>query len=596
MQNKLAFTLRLVFNLVFLLVVAYLVRWMYTFKYDEFVLEVCNKTYRPELYEEYVNSLFWHRCFKYTRWGLILLTGIWGLFILALLAFRRKGNRLYNALTKSLIDNYNGIKSLDVYVRISLLLLLAIQLIMFTYYVVYLPYHYDEAFTYTFFSGKGIISSISFYPAPNNHVFHNILSSIFLKLPVHVVTAIRLDNLLASVIATYYFFKLTNKVVLQRVAIIATVFFAFCYPFIHYSMQSRGYGLLVLFSVLSIYAVVSIAEGKSMKKYIALYILSSVLGFFTIPSFLYCFVVVNIFLFLHCIVRFNLKNLGIAVLSNVLIGGLTLLLYTPIIIRNTAKALTDHNGMTNSGLQYVRENYIPHLKEVLGFFTAYATNNLYWVIALIVGVALYLVKNKYFTRFYALFMICLLVSPVPIMFAHQTVPFTRTWIHLIVPLWVAFAMVVNLLLGWVTTRTKYSNKHVLGVVTLLVLVISSVVLHQRFRTEHKKVAVVDYVVEDYFKILRPKLPKISSYARSAEPGDLSYFIGENLNFEKVISNDEGKGLHWETVKANDTPKLDVVILDKRVASLPLHLENYTEVKNENDYFIVYLKKEIDDSE
>jgi len=78
-------------------------------------------------------------------------------------------------------------------------LILLIAIIYRLYYAISFPVSYDEAWTYINFTEKGLLSSISFYPSPNNHVLHSVLTNLSYYLPFTQTVNLRLPSIIISV-------------------------------------------------------------------------------------------------------------------------------------------------------------------------------------------------------------------------------------------------------------------------------------------------------------------------------------------------------------------------------------------------------------
>src|SRR5690606_3280342 len=95
-----------------------------------------------------------------------------------------RSNKLAISFERIVKGNRAFFSNLHIYTRIGLLMMIAAQLITFAWLLNAIPYNYDEAWSYTYFSGHSLMSALTFYPVPNNHVLQNVLASLFLWLPV----------------------------------------------------------------------------------------------------------------------------------------------------------------------------------------------------------------------------------------------------------------------------------------------------------------------------------------------------------------------------------------------------------------------------
>jgi hypothetical protein len=214
-------------------------------------------------------------------------------------------------------------------------IILLIPAFSIIYYALTMPVSYDEAWTYSNFSSKGILVSMVYYPFPNNHIFFSILTTISLLIPIdQPLLLIRLPSILTQVICIlvgFFFFKKLFKD--YAVASLATAIFSMLYMSIYYGYMARGYSLVLLsFIVISYCAILIIEQSKQL--YWIIFILFSIIGFYTIPTFLYPFLTINLFLVI-VLRRLTLIHF----LSGCIIGIVTLILYSPVIFVNGSKAL-----------------------------------------------------------------------------------------------------------------------------------------------------------------------------------------------------------------------------------------------------------------
>lgn len=594
MQERIARYIKIFSAFAFLLVLVAVAWPLYAYHYEAFVTEVGKNLYLHELTDHYSHSSQGYKYFWLARWVALLIVLLWSLVVYRITVGNKsiiggRGDRIFDALARSVVSNYLFVKNLKPAIKHSLGTIILIQSGVFLFFLYHLPYHYDEAYTYVFFSGKSILTSLTFYPLPNNHVLHNIISGVFLLLPLNEIVAIRMASYIASIFTTYYFFKLALKLLPAELSIITTSLFTFSFPFVLYATQARGYALLTFFAVLCMYSLVCTAENKSTLKYLCLYSVSSILGFFTIPSFLYCFAVVNVFFLLHFILRFELKNSFRFVVSNLVIFGVTILLYIPLIIRNSWKALTANNGVIKRDIQYIKGNMKSHLQDVYEFFMGGSSLSFHWIYLLLTFAIVHFFFRGYINRLTSSMLIVLLLSPVPIMFMHGAIPFPRTWIYLMIP----FSLCMGLMLHVVSILAGMGVKkfHVrlpsLQPATFILIVVISVAMLNRFYKRHFETQAIDYVTGRYAEVLKHKLPSVRSYGFFR--GDMSFYLSECLNFEYVR---HVKGNDWEAVLlTNDSkPTCDMLVLDKTTTDSQLILEDYYLIPDNNPFFLVYLRK------
>ncbi len=175
--------------------------------------------------------------------------------------------------------------------RIFLGATLGFILLLKVYILVYYPILVDEIFTYLYFVSKGSLVSAVYYPGPNNHIFFSLIASwgetfrpILGAEPIwwmrgisvgaSMITCIFMWLWLKKELGIYYAF---TGILLLNLIPIYTV----------YSVLARGYSLLTLWVLLNAYSMCKLLENNPNRVWSITWVLSSVAGFYTVPTFLY---------------------------------------------------------------------------------------------------------------------------------------------------------------------------------------------------------------------------------------------------------------------------------------------------------------------
>lgn len=195
---------------------------------------------------------------------------------------------------------------------------------------------YDEAYTFIHFASRSFKHILADYSAPNNHILHTILVGISYRLFGGEAWALRLPAFLAGVLIVPAMFVTARRFVSAPQALAAAATLAVLPVFINYSVNARGYTMLILFALLLANFGGILVQRQSRSALLA-FGLTSVLGFYTIPIFLYPWV--GVFLWIvatHLVDRepWQAKSRKIAVFLGtcVLAGIATLILYSPVIV------------------------------------------------------------------------------------------------------------------------------------------------------------------------------------------------------------------------------------------------------------------------
>lgn len=211
--------------------------------------------------------------------------------------------------------------------------LIAFYLIRTTICIFYYPIDFDEADTYMLFSSQGPLVAATFYPLPNNHILFSIITSITSMLPINPVYALRLPLLPIGLLAIISMYGLLKKHFAESAALFGLSFFIAAYPVFVYSFLARGYLLLLLFYIITLYAIFEFCFSDELKKrHVYMLVLASVGGLYTIPGFLYA--LAGLFLFASAALLMQKKNAEIIRLfkNGSIIVLITAILYLPVLI------------------------------------------------------------------------------------------------------------------------------------------------------------------------------------------------------------------------------------------------------------------------
>jgi hypothetical protein len=195
---------------------------------------------------------------------------------------------------------------------------------------------YDEAYTFIHFASRAFKHILADYSAPNNHIFHTILVGIAYRLLGGQPWVLRLPAFSAGVLMIPAMYFAARRFFCSSQALAASALIAVTRSFINYSVNARGYTLIFLFALLltNFAAILVIRQSKLA---LSAFTLTSVLGFYTIPIFLYPWAGISLWVvatYLFAKEPWQNKYRKIAVFLGVclLSGLLTLVLYSPVII------------------------------------------------------------------------------------------------------------------------------------------------------------------------------------------------------------------------------------------------------------------------
>lgn len=218
-------------------------------------------------------------------------------------------------------------------------------LIYWVYTFVNSPMFLDEGCSYFNFVRQGVLFTIINYPVPNNHIFFNIICSVLYKISfLSPELVMRLPSMATSFLLYYGIFCIFKYWGGFQRAIVVVAGVAFCHILSYYTVQGRGYQVQLLFVVVSAlsgwaYFFSPLWSGRAGY---FLFVVSSVLGFYVNPLFVYHFLSL-LLLFGYLVIKGREFSKGWLFLRAVfLIGGVTLILYLPLILGSSWRALTDN--------------------------------------------------------------------------------------------------------------------------------------------------------------------------------------------------------------------------------------------------------------
>jgi hypothetical protein len=316
--------------------------------------------------------------------------------------------------------------------RASLLLIFVLQTVAFLYFLVTIPFHYDEAWTYIYFTGRGFLKTVTFYPIPNNHIFYNLVAGLFDLLPFPPEITTRLPSYFSSLVATWYFFRIASLYFTEFTTLITTAIFAAAYPVVLYSIEARGYSFVLCFTVLLLYAAVQHIREPGGRTFRHLYLFSLVAGMYSMPSFIYSAIVISGGLFVQYLIKkWPLKTLLFDHLKASLV---VVLLYAPIVYFNGIDKLRNPVGFTRVTTTELTAGLGLLFSAILHFLAGTDGLPLLALVLLIPAGIIFTRLGKENSRFLVVTCMIMLVSPVIILYLNPVLPYPRTWLYLIVPL------------------------------------------------------------------------------------------------------------------------------------------------------------------
>ncbi len=406
--------------------------WLYS--HHEACWHICtytNKLHRLQAFEQQVltTERFWA-----IRYGFIAIGLLYGGFSIILLkklsdwVFAIAGAIVW--LQRGIAAKYNLLTPLEKRMAWGISVTLTVY---GTYQASILPIFYDEAWTFLNFSLKSPLVTVSYYPAPNNHVFFSLLTNASHLLPLPEPLGLRLPNLILLPIMFWLALLILRNWFAGHWALLGALLFVVSYPVQLYSVQARGYLLYMMLGALAFYAVYQLAERHKPDRYYGVFSLICILGLYTIPSFLYVIFSCSVFFVASVALSRSWDKLRPFVLSGASIIVGTLLLYAPVFIVSGWQSVFNNSYVQRQTWATIAAQMHTHLIQTSNWLIAYlpAYGWLALVLLLVSLVVAYITKPPHHT----LILLCVvfLVCPVAIMLLHRTVPFERTWSYTMFP-------------------------------------------------------------------------------------------------------------------------------------------------------------------
>ena len=316
----------------------------------------------------------------------------------------------------------------------SLLLISFVALMLFKMVLcVQLPLHTDELFSFVHLSSKGFVLTSTYYPGPNNHIFYNQLVAIAYALHVPALIAIRLPAMVAGgILFLLLFFYVLYRFDFSLAFLLSTMV-SFSVPVMSFTTQGRGYGFQLLcmsIAIISLFEWLRYGQEKYMK---TIFIGASVLGFYTVPTYLYPFVAMLVFAsIIGDMVHY--KKLLVTV---VYVGTLVVFLYAPILFFNGWDALVN-NAWVQALDSHLWWHQLPsYANKLLGMYWHTSSGSSTWLTAaFLLGCICLKPLRKW---------LCFLLIPLGMIAIQRVLPYPRVFTFQAAFLWAGLAYMIALL-------------------------------------------------------------------------------------------------------------------------------------------------------
>jgi hypothetical protein len=564
--------------------------------YPSFIGELLISVRRPNRMDDFLADsrlLFVYKALKY----LLFFGLLFFFFCLYNACVRKQGrlsgwlDRITTAIWSVFSLNKTYWRQLDPFAKKGLFFIGAIQFVFFLFFLLDIPYHYDEAWSYVHFSGVGFVQTATFYPLPNNHIFYNLVSRLFCFLPFPAEVGTRLPSFFASLVATWYFFKLAHTYFSAAVALFVTILFTAAFPVILYSVVGRGYGFLICFTVLLFYAADHFTGLHMDRKYRLLYISAMTAGLYTIPSFLFTVLATGGIIGCYDLLRKQWRLLWMFFLDNAIAGLAVLVLYAPVVHFNGLAVLSNPNGSAHLALHSMIPLILPHLSSTFNYLLGTSGISLGWILIPLV-LSLLSVRTPAGRQ-------CLLpwlaagtlLSPLVLLCLFPIIPFERSWVYLAVPLALSIGFMLTMFTGFAKSlpdhgslRQRWTNWRQPVLISLYAGML--VLLFANFRKLHRRDYAIDYDIRTHFEKLGADIDHIRTIGFTGP--SLQYYVAEDLIFQCYKRNPQKQVIFRGRDSFHGFDDDVLIVAPDSVASFKL--DNYEFIGRHDNIYSIFIRK------
>jgi hypothetical protein len=331
------------------------------------------------------------------------------------------------------------------------------------------PVYHDEAFTFVEYASHSLLTVVTDYSLPNNHVFHTIFVHFAYLLFGDAPWAIRLPALIAGILVIPAVFLLGRLLYNKKVGLLAAALVVPIPNMIHYSSSARGYSLVTLLSLLTFGLGVYAVRKKNLAAWLLLAVISA-LGFYTIPIMLYPFGILFTWLFFTAFTQSAIRVYGSSfaflkyvVIAGLLSIGLALTLYTPIFLVSGLKSVFANHVIASNSFPVFFANF---LNTLGGIWESWLSGHpsMGWV--LILGFILSLVFHRRIASVQVPVQIAAVLFPVAALVIQRPDSIARAWSFLLpfIVIWTA----AGILAPFGLVRKRLANRFDLTQIVLAI--------------------------------------------------------------------------------------------------------------------------------
>lgn len=462
-----------------------------------------------------------------------------------------------NGLKKAFVFVKSYVKETFILVKASnVKFFLLIPFVASTYMAMYFPLTLDEPQTYYEFIKPPFWEALALYPYPNNHVLSSVISNITNEIPgLDLLFKIRIPVLIISLLTWVFAYRFMRKYYSESLALFVVAIGSVVATNLQHAYIARGYAYVMFFVVIGVYAAFNIVKNGNRKRDWLAFVLSSVFGAWTMPSYLYPFLSISIFIFIY-----NYKRVKTQILYSALVGVLVLILYSPILV------VTGLDGLTSNEFVATIDRLIV-IKSIPGFMLGTIVHIFYFpfyvLLAVFTLVLLFTIvkRDRNTLILWAVFGL----TPCLFLIIHSVIPFFRTFFYY------GFLFVFMIGVSFKDEIKKISPKVLFGV-----LMIAHLAMLSHFFYVSRDLMSDVFISDDFRKEI---LEDGKTYYFHS---GISYLETVNANFEIERQKLDIKIFNGDESNIAKLPKFDYFVIVKKADNT----SDFTPSKEINSVFSV----------
>lgn len=290
------------------------------------------------------------------------------------------------------------------------------------------PMRYDEAVTYLYFVRHPWAEALSSYTYPNNHLFHTLLAKAAVTAFGNAPWALRLPAFIAGLLVVVATYPVVRAFYGARAGLLATAIVASSGVLTLYSVNARGYSLLVFAFLLLCLAAIRAMRAPSTARWIAVGVIGA-FGLWTVPVMLYPLGSVCLWIVLSLLIDergSELRGLWLALGVCALVTGL---LYAPVVAHAGLSAVIRNRFVVSSGWFEFFEQLPSTIREAFASWSLGVHPTLRWALLLFAAVALW--RHASLTRFRVSFVVAAYAWCAWLLVVNHRAPFPRVWLWVV---------------------------------------------------------------------------------------------------------------------------------------------------------------------